>query len=77
MPIYYFWLAIFFCAAYLILTDKSVAQYYLLIIQLARINYEKLKWWVIYNPSNPVVKWLMWRKALKLARELKKELEVK
>jgi len=37
------------------------------------LQYEKIKWWLIYNPQNPVVKYLMWRKSMKMAEELMKE----
>jgi len=38
------------------------------------LQYEKLKWWVLYNPQNPIVRWHMNRKSLKMAEELMKEL---
>jgi hypothetical protein len=28
---------------------------------------------LLYNPANPIVKWLMWRNALRMAKELEKE----
>jgi hypothetical protein len=46
---------------------------FVLLTGLARVQYEKIKWWVLYNPANPIVKWLMWRNALRLAKELEKE----
>ena len=70
----YVYLIIFFCIGYLIVTDASVARLFVLLTALARIQYEKIKWWVLYNPANPIVKWLMWRNALRLAKELAKEL---
>ena len=72
-PLYVYFI-IFFCIGYLIVTDASVARLFVLLTALARIQYEKIKWWVLYNPSNPIVKWLMWRNALRLAKELAKEL---
>jgi hypothetical protein len=39
------------------------------------LNYEKQKWWLLNNPRNPIVKYLMWRRAYKLAKELQRELE--
>ena len=42
--------------------------------QLARVQYEKVKWWAVHNPANPIVKYLMWRRAYKLAEELQKEI---
>jgi hypothetical protein len=58
---------------YLIATDESVAYAVVLVSKIVKFQYEKTKWWVLHNPANPVVKWLMWRRALRLAKELEKE----
>jgi hypothetical protein len=57
----------------LIVTDASVARLFVLLTGLARVQYQRIKWWILYNPSNPIVKWLMWRNALRIAKELEKE----
>jgi hypothetical protein len=71
-PLYIYFI-IFFCIGYLIVTDASVARLFVLLTGLARVQYQRIKWWVLYNPSNPIVKWLMWRNALRIAKELEKE----
>jgi hypothetical protein len=58
---------------YLIATDESVAYAVVLVSKIVKFQYEKTKWWVLHNPANPVVKWLMWKRALRLAKELEKE----
>jgi len=58
---------------YLIATDDSVAYAVVLVSKIVKFQYEKTKWWLLHNPANPVVKWFMWRRALKLAKELEKE----
>ena len=73
----YIYFIIFFCVAYLIITDQSVARAFYMLTQLARVQYEKVKWWTLHNPANPVVKYLMWRRAMKIAKELQKEFEKK
>ena len=73
MTSYYFWFGIFMFVGYLIATDESVAYAVVLVSKIVKFQYEKTKWWVLHNPANPVVKWLMWRRALKLAKELEKE----
>ena len=75
MSALYIYFIIFFCIAYLILTDQSVARGFYMLTQLARVEYEKVKWWILHNPANPIVKYLMWRRAYKLAKELQEELE--
>jgi hypothetical protein len=71
----YIYFVIFFCIAYLIITDQSVAKGFYMLTQLARVQYEKTKWWILHNPANPIVKYLMWRRSNKLAKELMSELE--
>ncbi|NDB83984.1 MAG: hypothetical protein EB127_14865 [Alphaproteobacteria bacterium] len=73
MTSYYFWFGIFMFVGYLIATDESVAYAVVLVSKIVKFQYEKTKWWVLHNPANPVVKWLMWRRALRLAKELEKE----
>jgi hypothetical protein len=75
MTVYYVWLVIFAICLYLVITDTSIAQLIILYSRWWRLQYEKIKWWVLYNPQNPVVKYLMWRKSMKMAEELMKEFE--
>jgi hypothetical protein len=73
MTSYYFWFGIFVFVAYLIVTDNSVAYAITLISKILKFQYEKQKWWLLHNPRNPIVKWFMYRKSMKLAEELMKE----
>ena len=45
-----------------------------MLTQLARVEYEKVKWWILHNPANPIVKYFMWQRAMKLAKEIEKEI---
>ena len=69
----YYLILIFCFFLWLIYTDASVARLFVLLTALARIQYQRIKWWILYNPANPIVKWLMWRNALRIAKELEKE----
>ena len=75
MTSYYFWFGIFIFVGYLIVTDISVAYVFTLVSKLIKFQYEKTKWWILHNPANPVVKWFMYRKSMKMAEELMKEFE--
>ena len=68
----YIFFTLFAILAYLILTDKSVAAAFYYVIKLFEVRYQRAKWWLIHNPANPVVKYLMWRRSMKLAKELQK-----
>ena len=72
---YYAWFIVFAVVAYFIVTDESVATSFYYMIKLVKFNYEKQKWWILNNPRNPIVKYLMWRRAYKLAKELQDELK--
>jgi hypothetical protein len=53
-------------ATFLVLTQKRI-----------ELEYEKLKWRIMQSPDNPIVKYMIWRRSIKLAKELRKELEKK
>lgn len=73
----YVYFVIFFCIAYLIVTDQSIARACYILTQLAKVEYEKTKWWILHNPANPIVKYFMWQRAMKLAKEIEKEISNK
>jgi hypothetical protein len=75
MEYYYFWFFLFAIVAYLIVTDQSVSKLFDFSIRLLKFEYEKTKWWFLYNPRNPIVKYLIWRNSMKMAREIQKEFE--
>jgi len=77
MEYYYIWFFLFAIAAYFIVTDNSVAQAFYYVSKLLKFQYGKTKWWLLNNPRNPIVKYLMWRRAMKLAKELEKEFKEK
>lgn len=74
MTTYYLWLIVFGIFAYLVITDMSIAQLVIICSRWWRLQYEKLKWWLLYNPDNPIVRWNMHRKSMKMAKELMKEM---
>jgi hypothetical protein len=71
----YIYLLIFACIAYLIITDESIAKAITLVFHLAKFQYDKAKWMLLNNPGNPIVKYFMWKRAYKLAKELQDEME--
>lgn len=73
----YFWLGLFLIIGYFVVTDNSLATFLVLTQKRIELEYEKLKWRITQSPDNPIVKYLIWRRSIKLAKELKKELEKK
>ena len=72
---YYFCFFLFALVAYFIVTDESVAKAFHYLSKLMQNEYNKKKWWLLHNPRNPLVKYFMWRRAMKLAKELQKEFD--
>lgn len=77
MNYYYIWFTIFVIVLYLILTDQSIAKFITLITKQNELDFAKFMWWVKNNPKNPIVKYLMWRRSIKMAEELMKEIQNK
>lgn len=73
MTFSYIYFIIFFCIAYLIITDQLIARAFYMLIQLAKLQYEKNKWWILHNPANPIVKYLIWKRSMKIAKEIQKD----
>ena len=73
MTAYYLWFGIFIFVAYLIATDDSVAYAVVLLSKIVKFQYEKQKWLLLHNPRNPIVKYLMYRKSMRMAEEIMKE----
>lgn len=70
---YYVVLVIFSILAYFIVTDNSVATYFVLMQKFIKIRYEMFKWWILNNPRNPIVRYFIWKRSIKLAEEMQKQ----
>ena len=67
----YAWFALFGIILYVIAVDENVAKAVDYVITLTKNNFRKQWWWLTNDPRNPVVKYLMWRRSMKLAKELR------
>jgi len=70
MDSYYIILSLFVVAAYFIITDESVASAFFYVTKLVKAYIDRQWWWIVHNPRNPVVKYIMYRRSLKMAEEL-------
>ena len=69
-------LIIFAIVAYLIITDKNVADYLILVFKMTRLNIERLLWMIRLHPKNPITNLIKRWEYDKIARELQKEFNV-
>lgn len=77
METYYIWLVLFAIVAYIIVSDRNVSDAFVYIFDITKNNIIKQIWWLKNNPKNPVVKYLMHRRSMEMAKELMKEFESK
>ena len=74
---YSIWFLIFIIIGYLIVTDQSIARFFILVGQYLKIKYELIKWVIIHSPDNPIVRWRIHQNSLRIAKELMKEFDEK
>ena len=67
-------LGMFAVVAYVIVTDERVAAAFLYAIKLANTEIKRHWWWLTNNPRNPVVKYMIYRRSLQIAKELMVEI---
>ena len=67
-------LGMFAVVAYVIVTDERAAAAFLYVSKLANTEIKRHWWWLTNNPRNPVVKYMIYRRSLRLAKELMVEI---
>ena len=77
MDSHYILFALFAVAAYFIVTDESVAAAFFYISKLAKAYTQRQWWWLTHNPRNPVVKYLIYRRSLKMAEKIMASINTK
>jgi len=74
MTAQYLWLIVFSFALYFIITDESIAAAFYYAIRLAKAYIQRQWWWFTHNPRNPVVKYLIYRRSLKMAENIMRQI---
>ena len=64
----------FAVVAYFILTDENVTAAFVYAFKLANTEIRRYWWWLTNNPRNPVVKYMIYRRSLRIAKELTVEI---
>ena len=73
-PYYSGLLFIFFVLAVMMVIDKNVADYFILVLRIIKINIERYFWMIRLHPKNPITNFLMKRRYAKIVKELHQEL---
>jgi hypothetical protein len=71
----YLYFLIFICIAYLIITDENIAGLVAHSSRLLKFQCEKIKWIILNDPRNPIVRWNIEQRSYKLAKEIQDEME--
>jgi len=72
---YYAWFALLAIIAYVIISDRNVADAFVYIFDITKNRIAKQIWWLVNNPRTPWARYSMHRRSMKLAKEIMKELE--
>ena len=67
-------LGMFAVVAYVIVTDERAAAFFVYAFRLVSTNIRRHWWWLTNNPRNPVVKYMIYRRSLRIAKELMVEI---
>lgn len=73
-PYYLSLFLVFSIVAFMLVVDRNVSDYIVLIFKLFKINIEKFFWMIKLHPKNPITNFMMKRQYEKIAKELHKEL---
>ena len=77
MSSYYIIFTLFAVVAYFIVTDENVAAAFTYVLELVSFQIKRKWWWITNNPNNPIVKYIVWRRSMKTAKELLKKIKEK
>lgn len=64
---------VFGVIAAMIVADKNVAEYILLLFKIVKMQFERAKFMIIYHPKNPITNYIQTQRMNKLALQLQKE----
>lgn len=68
-------LIIFGIIGYIMVVDKNVADYVILLTKIIRLNVERWYWMIRLHPNNFVTTWISNRKYDNLAKQMHKEFQ--
>ena len=71
------WFALFAVVMYFIVTDESIAAAFYYVIKLGQSYIQRQWWWLLHNPRNPVIKYLIYRRSLKMAEEIMRQINTR
>jgi histidinol-phosphate/aromatic aminotransferase/cobyric acid decarboxylase-like protein len=68
---------IFGIFAAMVVADKNVAEYIVLLTKIVKMQFERMRFMIIYHPKNPITNYIQAQKMNKLALQLQQEFQQK
>lgn len=59
----------------MVVADKNVAEYIVLLTKIVKMQFERMRFMIIYHPKNPITNYIQTQKMNKLALQLQQEFE--
>jgi hypothetical protein len=59
---------------FVIMIDRNVADYIIILFKLLKINFQRMIWMIRYHPQNPITNLIKRFEYNKIAKDLQKEL---
>jgi hypothetical protein len=73
----YFWLIIIGFVLYFSILDPNIMKAIGYVSKLSESKLKQLKWWLLNDPSNPIVRYFIWRRSMETAKRIRKALDKK
>lgn len=73
----YFWLIVIGFVLYFSIMDPNVMRAIGYVSKLYETKLNQWKWWLLNNPSNPIVRYFIWRRSMETAKRIRKTLNNK
>lgn len=64
---------VFSIIAFMLIIDRNVSDYIVLVFKLLKINVQKFFWMIKLHPKNPITNYMAKKQYEKIAKELQKE----
>lgn len=73
----YFLLIIIGFVLYFSILDPNIMKAIGYVSKLSETKLKQFKWWLLNDPSNPIVRYFIWRRSMETAKRIRKDLDKK
>jgi hypothetical protein len=73
----FFWLIVIGFVLYFSIVDPNIIKAIAYASELTEVRIKRIIWWLKNDPSNPIVKYFIWRRSMKMAKQIRERLNKK